>query len=124
MNIYKTWLLQNGIQFKEFPYGLHFQYQGGSFLIMDNSSDAQFFQLLMPNIHEGDASERARILEMCNKINADKKVVKAHVTDDNHVWLSTEILLDHTPDVDDFFVRLLQMLHQARMEFAMKYHQF
>ena len=124
MNIYKSWLKQHGIPFKELPFGLHFQYQGGSFLVADNSGDSQFFQLLMPNIYEGNDSERMRVLEMCNKINEDKKVVKAHLTDDNHVWLTTEILIDNTPDVDDFFDRLLQMLHQARMEFMMKYHQY
>lgn len=124
MNIYKSWLKQHGIPFKELPFGLHFQYQGGSFLVADNSGDSQFFQLLMPNIYEGEVSERNRILEMCNKINGDKKVVKAHITDDNRVWLTTEILIDNTPDVDDFFDRLLQMLHQSRMEFMMKYHQF
>ena len=124
MNIYKSWLKQHGIPFKELPFGLHFQYQGGSFLVADNSGDSQFFQLIMPNIYQGEVSERNHMLEMCNKINEDKKVVKAHITDDNRVWLSTEILIDNTPDVDDFFDRLLQMLHQSRMEFMMKYHQF
>lgn len=124
MNIYKSWLKQHGIPFKELPFGLHFQYQGGNFLVADNSGDSQFFQLIMPNIYEANDSERMRILEMCNKINEDKKVAKAHLTDDNRVWLTTEILIDNTPDVDDFFDRLLQILHQARMDFMMKHHQY
>ncbi|MDE7411700.1 MAG: YbjN domain-containing protein, partial [Paramuribaculum sp.] len=124
MNIYKAWLKQHGINFNDLPFGLLFQHQGGNFLIADNSGDTQFFQLLMPKIHNGNDSERNRLIELCNKINEDKKVVKAHVTDENEVWISTEILIDNTPDVDDFFDRLLQMLHQARMDFLMKYHQY
>lgn len=120
MNIYKLWLKQHGITFKELPVGLEFQYQGGLFLIMDNSADPQFLQLLMPTIYQGEVSERNHMLEMCNEINADRKVVKAHISDGNRVSLTTEILIDNTPDVDDFFDRLLQMLHLSRMAFWQK----
>lgn len=123
MNIYKVWLRENGIPFEEKSFGLSFRHQGGMFLLFDNSEDFQYLHLAMPCIYEGNSSERVRLLEICNKINYDKKVVKACVMEDSDVWLSTEILIDNTPDVNDFFDRLLQMLHMTRMEFMMRHQQ-
>ncbi len=119
MDIYKNWLAENGIKFEEKDYGLTFKYQGGYFIIGNNSKDLQYFNIVMPGIFDfADNPEmpRIKVLEALNKINAQYKVVKA-VCDDEDCWLTTEIFIDSTPDVEDYFERLLNILHQSRMEF-------
>lgn len=119
MDIYKNWLMENGIKFEEKDYGLTFKYQGGYFIIGDNSKDLQYFNIVMPGIYDfADHPEtpRIKVLESLNKINAQYKVVKA-VCDDEDCWLTTEIFIDSTPDVEDYMERLLNICHQARMEF-------
>lgn len=119
MDIYKNWLSENGVKYEEKDYGLTFKYQGGYFIIGNNSKDSQFFNIVMPGIFDfGDNPDvpRIKVLEALNKINADYKVVKA-VCDQEDCWLTTEIFIDSTPDVEDYFERLLNILHQSRMEF-------
>ncbi len=119
MDIYKNWLSENGVKYEEKDYGLTFKYQGGYFIIGNNSKDSQYFNIVMPGIFDfGDNPDvpRIKVLEALNKINADSKVVKA-VCDQEDCWLTTEIFIDSTPDVEDYFERLLNILHQSRMEF-------
>ncbi len=119
MDIYKNWLSENGVKYEEKDYGLTFKYQGGYFIIGNNSKDSQYFNIVMPGIFDfGDNPDvpRIKVLEALNNINADYKVVKA-VCDQEDCWLTTEIFIDSTPDVEDYFERLLNILHQSRMEF-------
>ncbi len=119
MDIYKNWLSENGVKYEEKDYGLTFKYQGGYFIIGNNSKDSQYFNIVMPGIFDfGDNPDvpRIKVLEALNKSNADYKVVKA-VCDQEDCWLTTEIFIDSTPDVEDYFERLLNILHQSRMEF-------
>ena len=75
----------------------------------------------MPNIYSpNNASERERAYKICNELTREVKCLKAFVVDENHVWLSTEILIDHTPELDDFMDRLLAILHQGRNRFIAK----
>jgi len=119
MDIYKNWLAENGVKYEEKDYGLTFKYQGGYFIIGNNEKDSQYFNIVMPGIFDfADNPDvpRIKVLEALNKINADYKVVKA-VCDNEDCWLTTEIFIDSTPDVEDYFERLLNILHQSRMEF-------
>ena len=119
MDIYKNWLSENGVKYEEKDYGLTFKYQGGYFIIGNNSKDSQYFNIVMPGIFDfGDNPDvpRIKVLEALNTITADYKVVKA-VCDQEDCWLTTEIFIDSTPDVEDYFERLLNILHQSRMEF-------
>lgn len=119
MDLYKNWLYENGVKYEEKEYGLAFKYQGGYFIIGNNENDRQYFNIIMPGIFDfADHPEiqRLTVLEAMNKINAQYKVVKC-VCDDEDVWLTTEIFIDSTPDIEDFFERLLNILHQSRMEF-------
>ncbi|MDE6333458.1 MAG: YbjN domain-containing protein [Muribaculaceae bacterium] len=91
MDIYKNWLSENGVKFEEKDYGLTFKYQGGYFIIGNNSKDSQYFNIVMPGIFDfADNPEvpRIKVLEALNKINADYKVVKA-VFDNEDCWLTT-----------------------------------
>jgi len=118
MQIYKNYLTSQGIPFREESFGLAFKYQGGNFIIADNNSDKQYFQLLMPGIYDVPPMEKGKVLEVINAINQELKCVKATLVGGTSVWLATEIFIDNTPDIEDFFDRLLQILHSARMKFS------
>ncbi len=118
MQIYKNWLRKNGIPFDEQPFGLAFTYQGGSFIITENSGDADYFQLLMPGIADVN-NNRSQVFEAANTVNREIKCVKCFIMGATSVWLATEILLDQTPEIDSIMPRLLTMLHGARMRFSL-----
>lgn len=117
MQIYKEWLRSHNIQFNEFPFGIGFQYQGGSFIISDNSNDRLYFQLIMPNIYEVSAYEKTKAMGVINNLNREVKCLKVTMQEDGRIWLATETFIDNTPNLEDFFDRLLQILLASRIRF-------
>lgn len=117
MEIYKNWLRSNGFQFEEAPFGLLFNYQGGHFILADNANDKNFLQLIFARIDDVTENQKFRVLETLNKINRDIKCIKGTLTEDNEVWLTTEIFIDHTPNLEDFFLRLLDILMAGRAKY-------
>ncbi|WP_300748200.1 YbjN domain-containing protein [uncultured Alistipes sp.] len=95
---------------------IRFKYQMRNFIVSNYENDKQFLQIMMPYIFDVTAENRRAALEACNKINADKKIVKAVVMNDA-VFLSTEILLDSTPEPKAFVMRMLDMLLGSQQAF-------
>ena len=95
---------------------IRFKYQMRNFIVSNYENDKQFLQIMMPYIFDVTAENRRAALEACNKINADKKIVKAVVMNDA-VFLSTEILLDSTPEPKAFVMRMLDMLLGSQQSF-------
>ena len=96
---------------------IEFKYQMRNFLFFVNDNDAQFFQLTMPSIFEVTDDNRLAALEAMNQINDNTKVIKLTVTKSGYVWESTEIMLDSTPELDDVFPRLLNILLNTQQKF-------
>ena len=96
---------------------IEFKYQMRNFLFFVNDDDAQFFQLTMPSIFEVTDDNRLAALEAMNQINDNTKVIKLTVTKSVYVWESTEIMLDSTPELDDVFPRLLNILLNTQQKF-------
>lgn len=96
---------------------IKFKYQMRSFIFFTNDDDAQFFQLTMPAIFEVTDDNRMAVLEAMNEVNDTTKVIKLTVTKSGNVWESTEIMLDSTPELDDVFPRLLNILLNTRQKF-------
>lgn len=117
MQIYKDWLKSHNLQFNELPFGIVFQYQGGTFIVSDNTNDRQYFQLIMPNVYEVSAYDKTKAMGVINNLNRDIKCLKATIQEDGKVWLSTETFIDTTPNIEDFFDRLLLILFQGRAKF-------
>lgn len=69
----------------------------------------------MPGIYNTE-NNRGLVLESMNEINTKKKAVKAVLMEDS-VWLNIEMFIDSTPDLEDFFLRLLDILHASRINF-------
>ena len=117
MEIFQEWLRNNGYRFEVKPFGIYFKHQGGHFIISDNSGDELYLQIVMPAVYTlNDSSQNQHALEACNELTKSKKCLKAFFADEDTIWLSTEIFVDHTPELDDFMERLLDILHQGRME--------
>lgn len=115
MDIYKNWLRSNGIPFTTLPIGVAFHYQGGSFIIADDTNDPLYLNLLMPKIYELE-NNQSKVLQALNQINCDLKGVKATLHEQD-VWLSIEMFIDKTPEVEDFMDRILGILLNARLRF-------
>ena len=96
---------------------IEFKYQMRNFLFFVNDNDEQFFQLTMPSIFEVTDDNRMAALEAMNQINDTTKVIKLTVTKSGYVWESTEIMLDSTPELDDIFPRLLNILLNTQQKF-------
>jgi len=112
----KEYLHEEGFKASDEEYGLSFRYRGRNIIFKNEEGDASFLQLLMPGICMIDETNRSQALEVCNKLTWGRKVVKLSVLDDS-VWISFEILVDTTPEFDEFVPRALHMLCQARDSF-------
>lgn len=117
MEIFQEWLRNNGCPFEVKRFGISFKHQGGHFIISDNSRDELYLQIIMPAVYKlNDSSEKQQALDACNELNSSIKCLKAYIVDEDTIWLSTEMYVDHTPELDDFMDRLLDILHQGRMK--------
>ena len=117
MEIFQEWLRNNGYRFEVQPFGISFKHQGGHFIISDNSGDELYLQIVMPAVYQlNDSSEKLHALEACNELTKSVKCLKAFFADEDTIWLSTEMYVDHTPELDDFMDRLLHILNQGRMK--------
>lgn len=95
-----------------------FKCEGHTYLYFGNEDDNDFFQLVMPAIYDVTEDNREMILEACNAINREIKVVKSIVMDQREeVWLFFEILLDSTPKIEDVMPRALNILRGAQQAF-------
>ena len=70
----------------------------------------------MPNIYDVDG-DREKVLEAINTICRDIKAIKAFLLNDK-LWLSLEMFIDTTPDIDDFIERCLDILVTGRRRIA------
>lgn len=114
----KEWLSSEGYKYDADHDGdIHFKYQGHH-LFFTTDDDDSFLRIIMPNIYEEEGNH-IKVLEACNTITRDIKVVKAFVVD-GHMWLSIEMFIDSTPELSDFCERCCDILvaafHQAAKE--------
>ena len=95
-----------------------FKYQGGEFFINTPEDDPNFLYLVMPDIYRIN-NDRIEVLEAMNKITHDRKFIKASL-DDNNVWLSVDMLMDPSSNID-FFEKMIKRcfsnLFESQREF-------
>lgn len=120
--LYQQFLSQNHITFQSTPLGLLFEYHGGHFIITDPDDDTLYLQIVMPNVYRirSNNLETGKVLRILNELNKKRKAVKGILVDDS-VWLNVEMFIDQTPNLSDFFFRILDILHSARLEFSSLY---
>jgi hypothetical protein len=71
----------------------------------------------MPNIDEVNFLNKAKAFDAINKLNIENKCLKAILVKDSSIWLSVELFMDSTPNLEDFMDRYLTLLLQSRMEY-------
>ena len=111
-----AYLSSQGLQPKTEDFGIYFKYQMLNFFVFWNEGDELFLKICLPDIFDVDENNRAEVLEATNAVTRDMKVAKCFVPEDD-VWITTEQLLDTTPDYGDIIPRSLRILIQARHEF-------
>ncbi|MFR9574355.1 MAG: hypothetical protein SNG79_01685 [Rikenellaceae bacterium] len=119
MEVFKNFLVRENFKFEESEYGLHFAYQGANFFIANNDKDKLYLQLVMPAIYDCEKNNANKnfVLYAINKVNVETKAVKMLLMSNDEVWINIEMFLDTTPVLDDFFYRLLNILHGSRRSF-------
>lgn len=95
---------------------IHFKYEGTNLYYTVDKKDQSFFKLIMPAIYKIDGN-REKVLEAINTVTRDLKVLKAFLVDE-YLWLSVEIFLDSTPELEDFFPRCMGLLKAGREKIA------
>lgn len=92
---------------------IHFKFEGVHLYFTVDEHDPYFFRLMMPNVYKVEGN-RIKVLEAINTVCRDLKVMKAFLVEDS-LWLSVELFLDSTPELDDFFPRCMGLM-KAGME--------
>lgn len=93
-----------------------FRYQMKTYVVLDPEEDEQFLRIAMPGIFEVDDNNRADVLQVANNINKMYKIAKCIVLDET-VWITTEQLIDSTPNFEDIIPRLLNIIFGAHQDF-------
>lgn len=118
-DLVKEWLSSEGYKYDINSDGdIHFKYQGKNLFFTADDNDDLYFRLIMPNIYDEEGNH-TKVLEACNTISREIKVVKAFEVE-GHMWLAIEIFIDSTPEIGDFFERccdiLIAAFHHAAKE--------
>lgn len=95
---------------------IHFKYEGVNLFFTVDRNDQLFFRIIMPQIYRLEGN-RTKVLEAINTVVRDMKVIKAFLVDD-YLWLSVELFIDTTPELDDFFPRCMGLLKEGRSRIA------
>ena len=95
---------------------IRYKYQMKNFFYINNDNDPPFINLTLPNIFEVTDDNRMAVFEAINEVNENTKVVKLTIYK-NQVWCATEIMLDSTPELDELFPRLMNILMIAQQKF-------
>ena len=85
---------------------IHFKYEGVNLYFTVDKDDQNYFRLIMPNIYQLEG----------NRVK-DLKVIKAFLVEDR-LWLTVELFIDSTPELEDFFPRCMGLLKAGREKIA------
>ena len=116
-DLVENWLKSQGFRSERDSDGdLRFRYEGVNLFCCKDDNDKQFLRIIMPGIYKVDG-DRTRVLEAINTISRDIKAIKAFLVNDS-LWLSIEMFIDSTPDIDDFIERCLDIMIAGRQRIA------
>lgn len=116
-DLVENWLKEQGFRSERDEDGdLRFRYEVVGLFCCKDDDDDRFLRIIMPNIYDVDG-DREKVLEAINTICRDIKAIKAFLLNDK-LWLSLEMFIDTTPDIDDFIERCLDILVTGRRRIA------
>lgn len=117
-----NFLQQEGYRFQEVENLFRFRAQGMNLVCEANDRDDMFIHIIAPVIYSMSNTpevSRQQVLEVCNQLVAEKKVLKVCLDEDEDVSLSLELLIsEDTNDLTSVLDRSLNILAQGRYEFT------
>ncbi len=117
IDLVKEYLATEGYRYQVDEDGdINFKFEGVSLFYTADDDDPYYFRLIMPNIYQLE-NNREKVLEAINTVTRDIKVMKAFLVEDR-LWLSLEIFIDSTPELEDFFPRCMNVLKTGRERIA------
>ncbi len=97
-----------------------FKREGLTYYIIVTESDAEFFEMALPNIHHvEDESDRADCYVAADYSNAKSKVSKVYLVADD-VWVTVELFIASPDDFKDVFQRSVSALLNGANNFIEK----
>ena len=116
-DLVENWLKTQGFRCERDSDGdLRFRYEGVGLFCCNDNNDKLFLRIIMPNIYDVEG-DRVKVLEAISTISRELKAIKAFLVEDS-LWLSIEMYIDSTPDIDDFIERCLDILVAGRQRIA------
>ena len=83
IDLVKEWLSSEGYRYDVDNDGdIHFKFEGKNMYFIADEDDEMYFRLLMPNVYDVE-NNRVKVLEACNTITSEYKVVKAFLVKDS-----------------------------------------
>jgi hypothetical protein len=110
-----SYLKNEGLVPERTSFGIGFKYQMLSYVIIEDENDQNFVQIALPKLLDVDENNMLDALMACNKVNDNKKVIKALVSEEGKsVWILYETVIDSTPVYDDILPRAVKYLSAGR----------
>lgn len=118
---YKDFVTREGLPAEFDPDGdVRFTYEGGTYLIIIEEDDDQFFRITYPNFWAIESeTERERAYQSANIATERTKVVKVYLVKDN-VWASVELFQASPDHFEAIFRRSLSAIRTAVHHFCDK----
>lgn len=98
------------------PPMMSFRYQLNR-IVTKTEDGSKYITIMLPRIAEVNGDNYARVLEICNDINAEVKQVKAYVFDMECLMLSVESFYEKESDLPDLVMRSLRILVYSKKLF-------
>lgn len=113
----ENWLRDQGFRCERDDEGnLRFRYQGKYMFCNKDDDDPNFLRIILLGVYEVE-DNRMKVLEAVNTVTCNLKAIKAFIAGD-YVYLSIEMFLDSTPDLNDYIERCLDILIMGYTKFA------
>lgn len=92
---------------------VQFEYDNFTYFIDVDENDPEYFGLVLANIWPIESEmERLQVLKAADVVNANKKVGKVYINNDN-VWITYEDIQKEVGDFEAYFKRGLEIIAQS-----------
>jgi hypothetical protein len=98
-----------------------FKYEGKLLVIHDYESDQNYMHLSVPNIHTIESeADLVECLKIADHLNGKFKVAKIY-SYFNSIWISAQLFLESSPNLDEILMRSISVCKLAQQEFLELY---
>ena len=113
----KNYLSQEGFYHEVDSDGdIKFKFEGLPMLFYGDKDDPLFFRLIIPGAYTVE-NNRIQVLEAINETTKEYKVAKGFLVNDD-LWVSIELFLDESPEIDDIMPRCCEIMKQYIISIA------